>query len=136
MRNVILKSVAGLSALCIALVAPSSFGQEPNRAARQAANAGIPIETIDLGESSRACAEASRFLAQPKLSEALASARADQKAAEAARGNANGFLAQHGVQVPANVKVTIDPSGGAAGRVKVKVDVNCCPLTIVIVISW
>ncbi|MFH1177734.1 MAG: hypothetical protein V1750_10035 [Acidobacteriota bacterium] len=120
----------------MALAAPSAFGQEPNLTSRSAASSGTPIERMDLGESSKACAEVSRFLAQPKLSEALAAIRADKKKAEEARRNANEFLAQYGVRVPAGVKVKIDPSGGAAAKVKVDVKITCCPLTVVITISW
>ena len=136
MKRTALVSVAVISILCTAFVASLALGQNSNVAGRQAANVGTPVEKIDLGESSRAAADVSRFLAQPKLADVLTAARSDKAKAEEARRNANEFLARNGVQVPANTKVVIDPSGGGAAKVKVKVEISCCPLTIVITISW
>jgi hypothetical protein len=134
-RNLIVSAFV-ISVVCTAFAASLAVGQNSTAAGRQAANIGTPVDKIDLGESSRAAADVSRFLAQPKLAEVLTAARADKAKAEEARRNGNEFLVRNGVQVPANTKVVIDPSGGGAAKVKVKVEISCCPLTIVITISW
>jgi hypothetical protein len=102
-------------------------------AGRQAAQVGMPGGAADLGEASRASSEVSRFLAQPKLAEAVGAARGDAGQAEKARRNANEFLTSHGVQVPPGVKVVFEGSGGAAAR-KIEIKVSCCPLNIEIII--
>jgi hypothetical protein len=134
-RNLIVLA-AVISVVCTAFAASLAVGQNSNVAGRQAANIGTPVEKIDLGESSRAAADVSRFLAQPKLAEVLAAARGDKAKAEEARRNANEFLARNGVQVPANAKIVLDPSGDGAAKLKVKIEISCCPLTIVITIRF
>lgn len=95
---------------------------------------------VDLSEASQASQDVSRFLAQPKLAEALAKANSDKSAGGEAAQNGNSYLAKQGVQVPGNMTVKIKPSasGGVASKPKpkVKVEVECCPVKVVIVITF
>lgn len=95
-------------------------------------------ERVDLSEVSRASQDVSRFLAQPKLAEALAKAKSDKAAGGEASQNANAYLAKEGVQVPGNMKVLIDTPavGGIASKIKWSITYTCCPSTITIKVSW
>ena len=84
---------------------------------------------VDLSEASQASQDVSRFLAQPKLAEALAKANSDKSAGGEAAQNGNSYLAKQGVQVPGNMTVEIRPSasGGVASKIRVEVELSCCP---------
>jgi hypothetical protein len=135
MKKTIVTSITCVFLLCTALAATSAFSQT-STAGRQAA-AGVTQEKVDLSESSRASAEVAKFLAQPKLAEAIAAAKANKEKGEESRRSANEYLAKSGIQVPSDMKVVFEPSGGgAASKVKVSAKITCCPLTIEIIISF
>ncbi len=118
------------------LLGAPAVAQRPTAAGT--ADKSRPVERIDLSESSRATADAGRFLQQPKLAEAIAAARADKASSEEAARNPQEFLTKRGVMVPRNMEIKFDPSsgGGTASKVKVEVTIRCCPLNIKITISW
>jgi hypothetical protein len=124
-----------LVGLIVGLAAAPASGQSSSATSRQAAAVAPPAGTAEFSETSRACEEASRFLANPKLEAAVAAARADRKKAEEARLNPAAFLAGNGVQVPANIRVRMEPSGGGAEKSKVVIKISCCPLSIEIIIN-
>jgi len=124
----------------MALGAGSAFAQTERPASSGPGMSISPaqFEKVDLREASQASQDVSRFLAQPKLAEALAKANSDKSAGGEAAQNGNSYLAKQGVQVPGNMTVQIKPSasGGVASKPKVKVEVECCPVKVVIIITF
>jgi len=97
------------------------------------------VERVDLREVSRASEDVSRFLAQPKLAEALTGLRADPRAAEEASRDPRAYLTGRGVEVPRSMEVQIKPpsGGGPTSRrwVDVTVHTTTNPFSIVIIIA-
>jgi hypothetical protein len=133
--------------LSIALASSLFFAQKPPAGtAKKGASEGSPAEAlampgivqpVDLSGSSRACAEASSFLSQPQLAEAVAKARSDKKAAKEASQDAGAYLAKNGVNVPGDIRVRMNPSGGGhAEAVKITITIRCCPPEIIITIQF
>jgi hypothetical protein len=97
---------------------------------------GIPPH-VDFSASARACSEASNFLSQPKLSDAIAKAKSDKQAGKEAARDPNAYLAKNGVTVPGDFKIHMNPTGGGpAEDVKITVTIRCCPLEIIITINF
>ena len=115
---------------------PSPAGQGGIKA--QAAGEQTSDALVNLREASQASQDVSRFLAQPKLAEALAKANSEKSAGGEAAQNGNSYLAKQGVQVPGNMTVQIKPSasGGVASKTKVEVEISCCPAKIKIIITF
>ena len=95
-----------------------------------AVSASALVEQVDLGEVSRGTQEVSRFLAQPKLAEALVKAKSDKSAGAEAAKDGNAYLAKQGIQVPANTAVLIKSpvGGGGAFKIRVEVEISYPPL--------
>ena len=128
-----------------ALGAGSAFAQaeRPAPGLPSPSGPGISIspaqfEKVDLREASQASQDVSRFLAQPKLAEALAKANSDKSAGGEAAQNGNSYLAKQGIQVPGNMTVMIKPAsgGGVASKIKIRVEFECCPGKVVIIITF
>ena len=115
---------------------PSPAGQPGIKA--QAAGEQTSDAQVNLREASQAHQDVSRFLAQPKLAEALAKANSDKSAGGEAAQNGNSYLAKQGIQVPGNMTVIIKPAsgGGVASKIKIRVEFECCPGKVVIIITF
>ena len=115
---------------------PSPAGQPGIKA--QEAGEQTSDAQVNLREASQASQDVSRFLAQPKLAEALAKAKSDRSMGAEAAQNGNAYLTKQGVQVLGNMTVQIKPSasGGVTSKTKVEVEISCCPAKIKIIIHF